>query len=1067
MQNSGCLVGREQGGITKMKKTLSKNRKNSFYKALGCTILILAIVLYTQIFAVSASEWDNVKSYNPSQKAVTIKNSILGIIPTNEIAKITLVDNTNYCITHCSALIKLELLTDYATPFQSLDFYNSKLKTIRKTITNDIYLRTKTTQVEVNDYTKVCSLSKTLGNGTRLEDCSYVKSGSHTEERYEYSKYANGNLPAGTYYFKIEGTKQPRENIEWIPTFMGLELNEYAPWYSGLNNELFAYYSFEENAGTLVNDLINHTAQGTLLGTPLPTWTDGKVGYGIQINGTTNYLSILNTSEINDAFGGNMTGNRTINLWINMTQQTNIIGKGDGTNNENYWSLSLDEGGGDYYYSLRAYKDATHYLNVRTKDRPPSENHTNFGNWTMITLTKRDTGVGAGNYTLYVNNLTLPWDANNDNDPQDNILNQNITLTIGNKTSVVMDYGRNFTFDELGIWNRVLSTQEISDLYNNRTGISYDSGTVGVVVTLDTPIDNYEAIDSSITFNASFTATYGNLSNATLYVWNPDGSLFGINFTNNIYGISNYSNLSLSGLALRNNYKWNYYVCANNSIPAFICKFGTNRTFSKIAFVINSQTYNASTYETSLENFNANITYDTSSFSLGNTYLIYNGTGYLSSKSVSGNNVILSKSLTIPVVISSGTNHSFYWNVGLTNSSGTFYYNSSSINQTIYKGTSLSVSETCSAGYLPAFNFTFFYEQNLTDINASVINYYLTYGLPGNANAYSINNTILNTNKFSICINSSQPYYDVGYGEIAYSSEISVNRRYYLFGGTRITNTTIEIPLYNLESAISKPFSITAQTPTLIPYVNYYISLLRWYPQLNSYRVVDMGKTDDKGQTILNVKTEDVDYRLGIYNSNGKLIQLLNPIRMICLTTPCTYSVFVELTPMDLTGYTNIQNNLSFDPITKQVTFIWNDPSQASQTMNLSVWQIGSIENTIVCSASASGYTGILICDLSAYTGTFKAEVKRSANPNTIFNQLIIAIKNTFVDVGGGSLGLFIGAIILIFFALIGTISPILVVILGIISLIPLYLLGNIGWEVMAGIGVIGGVILHFLKRTT
>jgi hypothetical protein len=43
--------------------------------------------------------------------------------------------------------------------------------------------------------------------------------------------------------------------------------------------------------------------------------------------------------------------------------------------------------------------------------------------------------------------------------------------------------------------------------------------------------------------------------------------------------------------------------------------------------------------------------------------------------------------------------------------------------------------------------------------------------------------------------------------------------------------------------------------------------------------------------------------------------------------------------------------------------------------------------------------------------------------------------------------------------------SPTLVIILAVISLIPLYFLGGITAGIMMGIGVLGGIILHTLRR--
>jgi hypothetical protein len=482
--------------------------------------------------------------------------------------------------------------------------------------------------------------------------------------------------------------------------------------------------------------------------------------------------------------------------------------------------------------------------------------------------------------------------------------------------------------------------------------------------------------------------------------------------------------------------------------------------------VYNNQNYNNLTFEGNNETFSLNISYDYDHFTNINASLFYNNTYYNSNLLNFGSYQILSTNLNVPLVSQTNTNKSFYWRIGLTNSSGTSFYNLSYGNQTIKKASPLTVSTTCPSGYNTSMNFTFFYEQNLTNVNITSLNYILTYGTDVNNILYSINSTVNNIGSLAICINSTINYFYIGYGELQYYAPSSVSRRYYTFTGTRITNQTVNIPVYNLESLSSTTFTITAQTSSLIPYTNHYVTLMRWYPSTNSYIVVDMGKTDSEGKTVLNIQEESVDYRLALYNRYGTLIKLEDPKRFICQVTPCTYNLIVNENPLDLTEFTGIQKSLTYDTTTNIFTFIWNDPSQSPQTMNLTVYHIGSISNTIVCSSTSTGYTGVLNCDVSGQTGTLKAQVVRTASPDITFIQKIISIRSTIIDAGGGNLGLFIGAILLILFAMIGSFSPVIVVILGIVSLIPLFLLGSINWAILMGIGVLGGVIIHFIRRS-
>lgn len=593
-------------------------------------------------------------------------------------------------------------------------------------------------------------------------------------------------------------------------------------------------------------------------------------------------------------------------------------------------------------------------------------------------------------------------------------------------------------------------------------------------------------LSTSITENINFT---GN-ENITRYLNIPSNTIL----TNGFMDLSSIDNLTSNiSIYIGNNRVWNYTGSFNttnktsnlaNSINNYLTSctyFGgycnvpfifhsdtsgilnyNNLIFNNTGFLQNSINYNTSTYESSNELFTLNLTYDTNTYNSISANFTYNNTIYQSTILTYPNYKIITNNISIPLVNSSVVNL-FYWTIALTNSTGGIeYYNSSINNQTVNKGTYLIANSSCPAGTSPMFNFTSLYEQNLSNINLTNVNYNILYGLSGNPNAYTLNGSLTNIGEFSICLNNSQSYYNIGYGEIQYSNSGMVNRRYYIFSNTRATNETINIPLYSLSSSDSTSFLFTAQTTTLIPYSNNYIGLLRWYPELNEYRLVEMAKTDDKGQSILHIKTDDVDYKIALYSETGTLIKMLNSVRFICQTNPCTYQVSVDPNPLDLTEYTNIQGDLTFNPTTKIFTFTWNDPSQSSQTMNLTVYK----GDEIICSSSAQGYTGVIYCDVSDYYGILTANVIRTASPGKLFAQSIQDIKQSISDVSGGKeIGLFIGAILLIIFAMIGSFNPVIVVILGIIALIPLFLIGGITSSILMAIGVLGGVIIHFIKR--
>jgi len=119
------------------------------------------------------------------------------------------------------------------------------------------------------------------------------------------------------------------------------------------------------------------------------------------------------------------------------------------------------------------------------------------------------------------------------------------------------DYTANFS-----IFNFSVSELQLSD----------------VNVTLIYPTNNLATTNTSLSFNASVTSTPNNLSNATLYVWNNNGSLFSTNFTTTSNTNSTSILRIIGNFILGNFYKWNYYVCD----VAGLCSWASlNWTFSR------------------------------------------------------------------------------------------------------------------------------------------------------------------------------------------------------------------------------------------------------------------------------------------------------------------------------------------------------------------------------------------------------------------------------------------------------------------------------------------------------
>jgi hypothetical protein len=361
-------------------------------------------------------------------------------------------------------------------------------------------------------------------------------------------------------------------------------------------------------------------------------------------------------------------------------------------------------------------------------------------------------------------------------------------------------------------------------------------------------------------------------------------------------------------------------------------------------------------------------------------------------------------------------------------------------------------------GYSHMINFTFYDETNQSKLYEDV-DYIFYYGR-SNITLNILNNTLSNTSSLYFLCNGSNYY--LGSGEIQYGRDSYSDRRFYTFTNTSVSNQSIR--LYSIASNLQTSFKLQIEDTSLTPYVDVFAQLLRWYPAFNEYRIVDMGKTDEQGATVVHVVTEDVDYRIGVYYQNGTLIKLTDPTRMVCLTSPCTYTIQIAPSDLDYSSIYGVTYTFSFNETSNIWTISYSDPSLLTTKMNLTIYKDTGISSTPICASSSTATTGILTCNTSLYTGTLKGIVLRDTiKGSTSFVQKIVnVVTSVFKSSWGLWLSLLIVIPIIFLFVLAGPNGAIMG---GVIALIPALYLGSVNLTIIGGLALLGGIIIHFVNR--
>ena len=301
--------------------------------------------------------------------------------------------------------------------------------------------------------------------------------------------------------------------------FFGLSIVSFA---QVPTNGLVAYYSFSGNA----NDLSGNSYNGTVNGATLTADRFGNANSAYSFNGTSDYISVNSAPLTNYPY--------TISAWIKLSVINNtgkpIIGLGElGTNNLKKCYFDPTYGNtGKPSIGVGGACDITSTSNVVTT-----------GVWTHMVVTV--SSYSSSSVTFYVNNVAYT---------QNTTAGTNVPFPLNNAGFTIGSHkggGSAFSYfsgvlDDIRIYNRVLSSTEISALYNENNCSSADI-TTGLVGQYDfsgnandLSANNYNGTVNGATLT---TDRFGNANSA--YIFNGTSDYISVNsapLTNYPYTIS-------------------------------------------------------------------------------------------------------------------------------------------------------------------------------------------------------------------------------------------------------------------------------------------------------------------------------------------------------------------------------------------------------------------------------------------------------------------------------------------------------------------------------------------------
>ena len=234
---------------------------------------------------------------------------------------------------------------------------------------------------------------------------------------------------------------------------------------STLWNNLLAYYTADNTPNDALGNYNGTLVNGTTYGT-------GKINQGFSFDGVNDYVDMGDVMDLG-------LNSRTFNVWIyntsNLSQNKTILGKTVAgptigryfmALNANNKLLTLIHNGPTIYQNdqILLYGNTTIPINT----------------WTMVTyVIDRNSGLN-----MYINGVQETYTVKdgfgnirtNDLTPNTSInYDMGYPFRIGSYTNLDLSGSIFFKglIDEVGIWNRVLTPTEITELYNSGVGKQY------------------------------------------------------------------------------------------------------------------------------------------------------------------------------------------------------------------------------------------------------------------------------------------------------------------------------------------------------------------------------------------------------------------------------------------------------------------------------------------------------------------------------------------------------------------------------------------------------------------
>jgi len=650
-------------------------------------------------------------------------------------------------------------------------------------------------------------------------------------------------------------------------------------------------------------------------------------------------VDFFNTTDMTIIFNGSVTGITPINVTLfiddvaNETNATGIL---------------------DHYIFTKIISDGEHTWNYEACVVVACVNGT-ARTFTINTKPQVNLSSPADNFNTTIKRVLLNSSVTT---PNTNLLNVSLRINGGinqtNSSGIEGNYSFSNIYGEQNLnWSVEACNSGGCNVTENRTLIVHI--TAPTVSILD-PIGTLDFIALGNTLNLNWSVV-------------EEGTNLSEHITNCSYDYNGSTTfISISDCVDVNKTTFTYALDSNSLFFNVTDIFGLSAfdsTAFDFKFVEINNTFENETIEGNLENYFAFGKLGTG-LTISEVNFVYNGSVETGDSFLIGDITVLRKPNFLVPDTQASANKTFFWNMTLSDSTN--------INLTTQSQTVSNISlDNCSTFTNEIINFT------LVDEETQVQLPNVTIETANNLFSGDRSEVIVNFSKISfqnptrICLNvnlTSNSNYSLDV-VVRYETPTSAIE-YYNIVGLELTDSTArqDIRLYDLNISDSTEFQLSFTGSDFLPVENALVNVDRQYISENTFKTVELPKTDFNGQAVLHLVRNDVVYNVRIIKDNVVLGNFENIVAFCDDFTigDCN----IELNAFDsvesIFNYDSslgiIFNEPEFNESIDRITFNFLTTDGSVKTVILNTTRNDIFGNRTICETSLTSSGGTLVCDI-------------------------------------------------------------------------------------------------------